>query len=943
MKVKFFELKGKYGCQRRRNYNFPISKRESSPNKEIAAMQKAILLDALSGRIKGNVQEIVHGKMPAFEGMLSKTAEILEEDSAMRIKRCLNSFLARSNEWVVLTELPEASCILPRTEIEVSGFRPDLVIKSSEGGTEKITAYYLKSGKPEKADGTTYTVNDLNKDLQAYALLHYAANFAEQIYLSSTKVEIEAGFLFMKKNSDKNATPMNPEGHFDSDVFVNDKGKRSGNVMLLTSNIEVGNGTEAGIPSQEQYSAAVQEYLQGISPESCTDIQCRDCEFREICHYVHTPEEMQEKETEVSIPSNIFLSGVQEEIRQFRSGYALVNAVPGAGKTLVLALRVVELINTGVNPEEIAVITFTNAGADVFRKRIAQYNAIFGSGEPVDSMTAVTFNSFEQSILENEYRMFGFTKPPRVIDPIERAQIISSILEKEPIEGLDYMNFAVDMKNYKGALAVTSECFRLLRQYGWDEDLISQKLGNFCSMKTARSLSRLYRGYCGWLKKENLIEYSDQENLLLELLRKEPYYFEKYGFRHILVDECQDTSEAQFEILKHMAIVPSFESLMVVGDDSQSIYGFRDTTPRFFINFENTMGLAPGEVRVFYMSDNFRSTPEIINFANALISLNRVKVNKEIYPRKDSGKPIVVKGFNTSDGEYEWIVKEISRQISEGKKPDNIAFIAFTRAELDKIEALLKQEGIPSVKIIPERYLENSKVTAAIALSREFLAEPSPTPDTDRPSQNVLVYLNALLDGGLLALSDGEIVEGSKELMKEISACKEGTDEEKKKHDFLRMLDAINVNDEIYSSFLDILKRKPDVKSILSYCMDFVRFGEKAEKRREVKCPGVILTTAHSSKGKEFDTVFNSVSKYDNKDLIPDSVELEERRRLLYVSATRAKEELYISGKYIAYGGKECPSPNRFLQESFQCAGEPCDILDLIDGFNDIKRKARGI
>lgn len=931
MKVNFYELKGKYGCQRRRNYNLPISKEKNSPNKEMAAMQKAILIDALSGKLEGGIQETVHSRMPTFEGMLSKTAEILEKDASMRIQRCLDSFMARSNEWAVLTDLPEASCILSGTEIEIADVRPDLIVKSSEEGVEKITAYYIKSGKPEKADETTYTVKDLSKDLQAYALLQYAAYFAEQIYLSGRCVEIEAGFLFMRKNSDKNATPMNPEGHFDEDIFVNDKGKRSGNVMLLASKIEVGSGAGMEIPSPGQYSAAVKEYLQGISPESCTDTQCRDCEFREICHYVHTPEEIQEVETEVSVPSNITLNGVQEEIRQFRTGYAIVNAVPGAGKTLVLALRVVELINTGVKPEEIAVITFTNAGADVFRKRIAKYNAIFGSGEPVDSMTAVTFNSFGQSILEDEYRMFGFTKPPRVIDPIERSQIISSILEKESIEGLDYRNFEIDMKNYKGALAVASECFRLLKQYGWDEEIISQKLGHFCSIETARSLSRLYRVYCGRLKKENLIEYSDQENLLLELLGKEPYYFEKYGFRHILVDECQDTSEAQFKILKHMAIVPSFESLMVVGDDSQSIYGFRDTTPKFFIDFENTMKLAPGEARVFYMADNFRSTPEIINFANALISLNRVKVNKEICSKKASGKPVVVKGFDTSDEEYEWIVKEISQQIAGGKKPEDIAFIAFTRTELDKIEALLNQEGIQSVMLIPERYLDNSRVRAAIALSREFLAEPSPTPDIDRPSQNVLVYLNALLDGGLLVLGDGEIVEGSSKLLKEIMACKEGTDEEKKKNDFLRMLETININDEIYSSFLDILKRKQDLQSILNYCMDFARFGEKAEKRREIKCPGVVLTTAHSSKGMEFDTVFNSVSKYDNKDLIPDSAEMEERRRLLYVSATRAKEELYITGKYIAYGGKECPSPNQFLREAFECAGEPSDILEMVN------------
>lgn len=930
-KVTYHELRLINACKRRREYPLHLRSADSHP-KQLSAIQKAILSDVLSERMEsGEIPDRLHELLKEMPFRSKKGKELLESDISKRLYRCADTINGRKNApnyWSVLTDLPDTTVILPgSTEtLSVAGVKPDLVVRSHVAGIPKITAYHIRIGAPKKPGGTKYRAKDAAQDLQVLALLEYARLFAEQLLLTGGEAYIEAGFLFLRKSTDKAPNPRDKEWYFDPDLFYDDNGKETDNVATVQKAIRIGQSKD--VLKVKEITAVIDRYLEGIPAEECPEENCKDCEYYDVCYYTHSPLKLEENKAPTAL-SLIRLSGIQEQIQNFQTGYAVVNAVPGAGKTLVLVLRIINLLNLGVKPEEIAIITFTNAGAEVFKERISLYNDELGYGEPVDKMIATTFNGFGQSILEKEYRAMGFEKVPKVIDPIERSGIIAKLLNEKPVEGLDYRNFTTDMKTCKGALAVASECFRLMKQYGWtqfDADKISARMGRFCSREAAQGLACLFDEYCSYLKKEGLVEYADQEVLLLEMLGKDPYYFDSLGVKHILVDECQDTSENQFRILKYLTQTTSFESLMIVGDDSQSIYGFRDTTPRYFLSFEETMGLLPGTAAVFTMDENYRSTPEIISFANDLITLNKCRVDKTIVAVKGSGKPVSIKGFASANEEYRWIADSIAQQISSGRKPEEIAVIASTKTELLKVADILTSEDIPSVLLTPEKYLENSRVRAALALAGVF---------RDENTHDAMIYFNASLSGDLFLFGKEQMEIGIDRVIEDVKSYK-ALPEKECMENFFRMLDFLDEDDEIYQSFEDFLRRHASMNAILSYCEDFSAYGEKAEKRREHNYPGVVLTTAHSSKGMEFPVVYNTVTKYDLKELRPGD-DIEEKRRLLFVSVTRAKEELYITGKYIAYGGKKDPHFNRFLMESFEIVGEarePYEILCEIEEKN---------
>ena len=194
------------------------------------------------------------------------------------------------------------------------------------------------------------------------------------------------------------------------------------------------------------------------------------------------------------------------------------------------------------------------------------------------------------------------------------------------------------------------------------------------------------------LMNDNLIEYADQELLIMDLLAKNPYYFEDYGYKHIMVDEFQDTNDLQLEILKKLIDTPFFESFMVVGDDSQSIFGFRGSNPRIIIDFWNKIG---EEGEDFYLLENHRSTPEIINFANKINALNIHRVVKDLVAARPSGKPVIVDGFWDKESSNKFVVNTIKQKIKEGKKYEDICYIASTRLELMAMGTVLTENNIP--------------------------------------------------------------------------------------------------------------------------------------------------------------------------------------------------------------------------------------------------------
>lgn len=921
MDVTFHDLNGSYECFHRRKYNFE-TKTAASPVKAGAVLQKRVILEALAGKIDINdIDDAIRLGMDQID--FKSNQERIEKckDYTKRCKRFVRSVNARqhntTNPWAVLSMVPDLDITVStkKGDVEVSKVHPDVIITHGNS----MAGYIIRTGKPSKAGGASYKVEDARQDKKLYVMLKYMEELAENMFSPGHTVGLTVGYAFLRKPTDKD--PGKATEHFDDDFFMDENMNTSSNVIVIGENYTT------GVFRQSQYDTdfepLFETFVDGMMPDECSEEQCADCMLNESCHYVHAPVALEDVEKAVDA-SLIELSGVQERIEMFRQGYAVVNAVPGAGKTLVLVLRIITLLMNGVKPEEIAIITFTNSGAEVFKNRIKLYNEDIGTGEDISAMTATTFNGLGQMILEQEYMNLGFQKPPRVIDPIERSGIIAEILNEHTVPDLDYRNFTVDMPNCKGPLAVASAAFNAIKQKGYtvfDAEAIRKAAGyRFCSRAAAEELAKLYDEYDAKLRENSLIEYADQEVMLLAMLEQNPYYFDKFGWKHILVDECQDTSENQFKLLKYMTNTPSFESLMVVGDDSQAIYGFRDTSPKFFMDFAGTMGLQEQDVTQFYMTDNFRSTPEIIDFANQIIQKNIWKVAKDIVPTKANGNPVTVKCFLDTKDEYEYIVKTIQSLLDDGIEPEKIAFIASTRTELLKMADLLTMNDIPSVMLNPERMLENSRVLAGIALCN-FFQNPEDTKD-------VLTALNAMMGGDLFMLPKEQIdilIQMQKDKAAELKALPE--DEFRK--GFFELMASIDEDDEIFESFIASLENQPTMAQVFQYSNNFKLYGEKAEKRREHNYPGIVLTTAHSSKGMEWPVVINSVSRYDKKELANNRDAEEEQRRLLFVSATRAREQLFITGTYVAYGSSKDRHYNMFLKEACDIVGNPFDAAHI--------------
>ena len=458
-----------------------------------------------------------------------------------------------------------------------------------------------------------------------------------------------------------------------------------------------------------------------------------------------------------------------------------------------------------------------------------------------------------------------------------------------------------------------------------DAAVVRSRLGGdqrFATGDAVEKLIELYAEYDEQLRADNLIEFADQEVMLFELLKEDPYYLESFGFKHIIVDEFQDSSLGQVELIRKMTQSSTFESLMVVGDDMQAIFGFRDTSPEYMVNFEKYIGQPHDDI---YLLENHRSTPEIIEFANKIAANNTGRVSKALIATRPSGKPVVVKGFHTDEDERRFVVEGIKAHLDAGMAPENIAVIASTKWELITMAARLREEGIPSVMLNPEPLLENSRVRAAIATVACIQNGCSDTKD-------LLTFANARMGGGILELSEKAVEEKLEEAKAEVLAVAGIGDPRAKKKAVVELLEKLDPDDdEVYASFLEAVKVKGSTEKIFQYAFDFGEFGSQAAYRRNHEYPGCVLTTSHSAKGLEWGCCYAMLSKFDSAELNTGSrkawSETEEKRRLVFVTATRARDELYVTAKYVAYGKRGNYHYNKFLREAYEAAyGKAFDI-----------------
>lgn len=894
------EFRGADRCKVLRNYDGlnGILDTVKESNFDEAILMKDLMKGYLAGKYKpGEFMGLVE------EG-LDDEQMLLPEQRKAKAERLYKLFLRAAN-----SEKRQATFVGPKHivegEYQVTVF-PDAAF--FEQDSVEVVLYRL--GKPTVTQKGRKQDASVNNCLELYFLLRYARTLvpAGKIW------KVKASYYFMRKTTDTADTLS------DMDFFSGN----GGNVVTLE---EVWSDTMGDTPNDEMFRDQLETYTEGS--DMCGEDNCRYCKMYTQCFWQKLPEKYEEK-TLSGKQGKIVPSDAQQRVIDFREGYCKVNAGAGTGKTECMTERGARMFEAGTDPHKMLFITFTEAGATEMKERLAKKASARGLNIGTDDIQAMTFNSFDFQIVKENYAELGFTAMPNVIDRVRNYVTITRLLEEKEIPGLDYLNYTMD----HGALACVSKVIEVIKAENLDPDdpasvnnlqhaIIDSGYISSLDTNQLRDILALCKRYNEELKKDNLVQFADQEPLANKFLDAHPDYLEeRYGFEHIVVDEFQDSNDGQLDKIKRLCACPSFKSLMVVGDDAQSIYSFRNTSPDNIIHFFTKMGVSGTEL---FLTENRRSCEEVVELSNAVNDLNTEKVDKTMVSTRGKGGNTRVKGFFKKQDEYAWIADQIGELIDSGVQPEEIAFIAFTKNEISEMSAALSKNRIPWVMKNPLRLMENSRVKAALSLAMAFY-EPDAT-------KCYFDYLVAQHDGDLIADMDDDAVTEAVEQLKDSFESMEDLPFDVQRVIFHQMLDDIKGDDEIYAHFLDLVYANEDLQSELEYIRDFKRYGEKEEKRMEQKYEGVTLVTAHSSKGLEWKYVFNSVSKYDSEYLHKNSrnskKRLEETRRLLFVSMTRARDSLTVTGQYIAYGTKETGyEQNQFLREVYQILGETYDPVD---------------
>ncbi|MCB6586928.1 ATP-dependent helicase [bacterium 210702-DFI.5.13] len=748
-----------------------------------------------------------------------------------------------------------------------------------------LEAVRLFTGKPNVKEASKILDTGISTRLELYVMLKAMEHIAEEEY-PGQQIMLRASYYFLQKEREDDKKY--------SEEFFDGKG---GNVITLQSYVDDMSNVD------KTFEPQIKEFLKG---QSVSSEKCKTCRSRVLCEYYDAAEPLTEEERPkpVSLP---ILSPDQEKAASALEGNVRVIATAGSGKTTAMAYRIMNLLKAGVQPEKIGCFTFTNAGAGEMRDRIKGFCGLAGIDVDFDKMIISTIHSFGDSLLKQYYNLLGYSKPPVLINEIQKTKIIESILsENSPIEALidKYKNFYLDMFRAKGILELMKGYFSSIME-GMSQDEFAEKTG--FDTTTVDSIYNMYMQYDKYKKDACLIEHSDQEFGVLKLLRVKPDLFDEVGIEHISVDEYQDTSNIQFSIINEMRKSKCVKSLFIVGDDDQSIYGFRDANVELIKNFFEMIGENGLDVQLM---ENRRSTHNIVDFASTLISYNQNRIEKYPKSTNETGEPVRVSTFVSKEEEQEYIVDVIEDLIKNGRKDNEIAILAPTNAELMVYADMLKKRGIESVSINPEPILENPRVVGAVGLVK-FMLNNSEFSGT--------AYINARDNGAAITKPDEEIKQEILNLQNEVKSIKNVTGLFEK----FKALDP-EENDEIYQSFLEDINtamedavKQENLPAVCEYVMDFERFGQKQTARKEKAYNGVVLSTMHSSKGKEWPVVFCSVTKMHGRDLKPEDID--EKNRLLFVACTRAKKELYISGVTVAFSSAmQGDVENMFLAECIE-------------------------
>lgn len=608
----------------------------------------------------------------------------------------------------------------------------------------------------------------------------------------------------------------------------------------------------------------------------CTDNEntCYDCRFKDLCHTVFDKRKLADMPVAEETPlDKIHMTKFQEKFVRFEAGQCRVNAVAGSGKTTIVTLRTLRLIEEGCPPEQVLMVTFTEKAKGEMRSRLRRYAkgmALKGLGIDTDKVVVETFNSFGQALLTEHYSELGFTKPPELIDEVVKKDIIVQLLEEHPSLPMDYCNPFLDMPNASGAVIQMGHIIDALKANHVKSAVEAEPLLSSELLPFAAEIVSIYEAYNSKLIELNSIDYEDQLRLILQL---KPFgVFDALPYQHIVVDEFQDSDANQINLILEMAkAAVNLKSIVVVGDELQAIYGFRNANPDNLVNFGTYF---PGMIDI-PLEDNFRSQSPIIAMANRILS-KEARIAKVIRAtRKEKGWDPVLRNEEKLDDERLLYVKQIQKLLRDGTPPKDIAVLCRTKSELIGLQKQLDEAKIPTILRVPEIIANAPYVKAIIGLAAFLLDH-----------ENLLDLALFRKSLGQDPFDDAALKKDAEELGKKYD---ELTTEEERILLFTGLIQDAT-EDYVAAAFVEevLTKGFHTARQIFEFCVKYRDYSIKetiSTAREDVDA--VTLITVHSAKGLEWPVVLLSLRKF--------KAAKEEEHRLLYVAITRAKEKLLIT------------------------------------------------
>lgn len=624
------------------------------------------------------------------------------------------------------------------------------------------------------------------------------------------------------------------------------------------------------------------------------------------------------------------LNAMQQEAVNQTEGPLLILAGAGSGKTTVLVNRVQHIIGSGLAaPWQVLAITFTNKAAGEIRERLI--NAI---GPEANDIWAYTFHSCCARILRRFADRLGYTSHFTIYDTDDQKRVMKHCQKALEISDkiLHHKSILSEISSAKDSLVDYEEYKKLAQN----------------DFRKAR-IADCYELYQKELLKSDAMDFDDIIFNTVRLLEGNPDVLELYQkqFKYVMVDEYQDTSHAQYILVSLLA--GGYNNICVVGDDDQSIYRFRGATIENILSFENQYKNA----RVIRLEQNYRSTQNILDAANAVIANNKNRKGKNLWTQAGSGEKIIFNTLEDEAAEASFIAQEILKNVKNGKKMSDHAVLYRMNAQSRNIEITFAKSGIPHKVIGGNRFFDRKEIKDVISYFA-VINNPADNVRLQRiinvPKRGIgdTMFANVMEIATGLGLSAFEVCERADEFQKTLRSAQklqgfaamirhfqDCLDDDMPLSDLLQeVLDKTNYFDYLDEDPESAEDRKNNINELSSM---FIKYQEEdadfelSDFLEDVALvadidsyneddDAVVLMTLHSAKGLEFPIVFipgMEESVFPGNQSVYSEEDLEEERRLAYVGITRAKEKLYLlnARRRMLYGTTNRNQASRFLRE----------------------------